>query len=82
MYSLHTFGLSPVGKSAYEDAPACEQDPDSRPGADVLQRHEFVAGSHVNAASALLPLIQRSRSLVATLYAESDGPPKLPTGVE
>lgn len=41
-----------------------------------------MAGPHVNAASALLPLIQRSRSLVATLYAESDGPPKLPTGVE
>ena len=41
-----------------------------------------MAGPHVNAASALLPLIQQSRSMVATLYAESDGPPKLPTGVE
>jgi len=60
----------------------CEQDPDARPGAESLQRHEFVAGPHVNAASALLPLIQRSRSMVATLYAETDGPPKLPTGVE
>ena len=59
-----------------------KQDPDARPGAEALQRHEFVAGPHVNAASALLPLIQRSRSLVATLYAESDGPPRLPTGVE
>ena len=59
-----------------------KQDPDARPGAEALQKHEFVAGPHVNAASALLPLIQHSRSLVANLYAESDGPPRLPTGVE
>ena len=35
----------------------------------------------LSAASALLPLIQRSRSLVATMYEESDGPVRLPTGV-
>ena len=60
---------------------ACEQDPEARPEAETLQRHEFVAGPHVSAASALLPLIQRSRSLVATMYEESDGPVRLPTGV-
>ena len=57
------------------------QDPVSRPAAKDLQQHEFVQRPHGNAAQALKPLIERSRILAAELFAESDGPPKLPPGV-
>ncbi|BDA42374.1 probable serine/threonine-protein kinase 4 at N-terminal half [Coccomyxa sp. Obi] len=57
------------------------KDPVSRPAAKDLQQHEFVQRPHSNAAQALQPLIERSRILAAELFAESDGPPKLPPGV-
>ncbi len=75
-------GISPQrGNPVAQIHLASGQDPEARPEAETLQRHEFVTGPHVSAASALLPLIQRSRSLVATMYEESDGPVRLPTGV-
>ena len=48
------------------------QDPKSRPSAKYLQQHKFVCNVRQGAASALVPLIRRSRDLLAAMASESD----------
>ncbi len=43
-----------------------------RPTARFLQQHKFVAGVRGGAPAALLPLVRRSRDLLAALAADAD----------
>ncbi len=42
-----------------------------RPTARFLQQHKFVAGARGGAPAALLPLVRRSRDLLAALAADA-----------
>ena len=48
------------------------QDTRLRPTARFLQQHKFVAGARGSAPAALLPLVRRSRDLLAALADDAD----------
>ncbi|KAK9835174.1 hypothetical protein WJX81_003390 [Elliptochloris bilobata] len=53
-------------------AQCLQKDTRLRPTARFLQQHKFMAGAHGGAPAALLPLVRRSRDLLAALADDAD----------